>query len=77
MSASVRGRSCFPTTLRLQQGQTGASSAQAQGVQYLFHFLLEGSEHLTAFGKGVLELFKLLCIEGQLERGRNGRHVYS
>lgn len=29
---------------------------------YLFHLLFECGEHLTAFGKSVLELLELLCV---------------
>lgn len=30
--------------------------------KYLLHLLLEGCEHLVAFGECVLKLFKLLCV---------------
>lgn len=37
-------------------------------LRYLLHLLFERSEDLAAFGKRVLKLLKLLCVEGQLGR---------
>jgi len=62
---SRRDRQAVPPPTRALRG--------SKSITHLLHLLFKCREHFTAFGKGVLEFFKLLCVESQLQGERGLR----
>lgn len=50
----------------MELGLLQLPAASRLNITHLLHLLFERREHFAAFGKGVLELLKLLCVQSQL-----------